>query len=298
VDLGALVRRVVDSLDSQFRHNQFSVTLKVQDGCRPVLLDPEAAEQALENLISNAMKYSPEHREIAITVDSADGYGRVQVRDHGIGIEPRLQRRIFQKFYRIQTDAGTGPQGTGLGLAIVDHIMRGHRGFVRVDSEPGRGSTFWIELPRDRLADPPPPRPVADAAAPAPLPAHELGVLCVEDNPANLALVEQILARHAGVRVIGAPSARLGLELARAHRPALVLLDIHLPEMDGYEALARLRADPATATIPVVALTAHAMPADARRAIEAGFDEYLTKPIDVSVFDAVVGRLLARAGRA
>jgi signal transduction histidine kinase len=147
VDLGALVRRVVDSLDSQFRHNQFSVTLKVQDGCRPVLLDPEAAEQALENLISNAMKYSPEHREIAITVDSADGYGRVQVRDHGIGIEPRLQRRIFQKFYRIQTDAGTGPQGTGLGLAIVDHIMRGHRGFVRVDSEPGRGSTFTLHFP-------------------------------------------------------------------------------------------------------------------------------------------------------
>jgi signal transduction histidine kinase len=147
VDLGALVTRVVESLDSQFRHNQFTVAVRVQDGRRPVLLDPEAAEQALENLISNAMKYSPEHRDIVISVDSVDGYGRVQVTDHGIGIEPRLQRRIFRKFYRIQTDAGTGPQGTGLGLAIVDHIMRGHGGFVRVDSEPGRGSTFTLHFP-------------------------------------------------------------------------------------------------------------------------------------------------------
>jgi len=143
-----------------------------------------------------------------------------------------------------------------------------------------------LDLARRQIA-------AGDAAAPTPLPAQAVSVLYVEDNPANLALVEQILARHTGVRVIGAPSARLGLELARAHRPALVLLDIHLPEMDGYELLARLRAEPATASIPVVALTAQAMPADARRAIEAGFDEYLTKPIDVSVFDAVVRRLLA-----
>jgi signal transduction histidine kinase len=147
VDLGALVRHVVDSLDSQFRHNQFTVKVTVQDGRRPVLIDPEAAEQALENLLSNAMKYSPEHREILVSVDSVDAYGRVSVTDRGIGIEPKQQRRIFRKFYRIQTDAGTGPQGTGLGLAIVDHIMRGHGGFVRVDSEPGRGSTFTLHFP-------------------------------------------------------------------------------------------------------------------------------------------------------
>jgi signal transduction histidine kinase len=112
-----------------------------------VLLDPEAAEQALENLLSNAMKYSPEHREILVQVDAVDGYGRVRVTDRGIGIAPRLQRKIFRKFYRIQHDAGSGPQGTGLGLAIVDHIMRGHHGFVRVDSEPGRGSTFTLHFP-------------------------------------------------------------------------------------------------------------------------------------------------------
>ncbi len=147
VDLGELTRRVVESLESQFRHNQYEVSVRVADHLPPVLLDPEAAEQALENLLSNAMKYSPEHRDIQVEVDAVDGYGRVRVSDRGIGIAPKLQRKIFRKFYRIQHDAGTGPQGTGLGLAIVEHIMRGHNGFVRVDSELGRGSTFTLHFP-------------------------------------------------------------------------------------------------------------------------------------------------------
>ncbi|HYM24659.1 MAG TPA: HAMP domain-containing sensor histidine kinase [Vicinamibacterales bacterium] len=146
VDLSAMTRRVLESLDSQFRHNQFSIVVKL-DGPVPVLIDEEAAQQALENLLSNAMKYSPENREIAVEVKAADGYGTVSVVDRGIGIPGRLQRRIFRKFYRVQTDAGTGPQGTGLGLAIVDHVMRGHRGFVRVESEPGKGSTFTLHFP-------------------------------------------------------------------------------------------------------------------------------------------------------
>jgi len=145
-DLATLTRHVLDSLDSQFRHNQFTVTSKLNPSV-PVLIDPEATEQALENLISNAMKYSPEHREISVVVDREDGYGVVRVMDRGVGITPRLQGKIFQKFYRIQTDAGSGPQGTGLGLAIVDHVMRGHGGFVRVKSEPGRGSTFTLHFP-------------------------------------------------------------------------------------------------------------------------------------------------------
>jgi signal transduction histidine kinase len=146
VNLTGLTRRVLDSLDSQFRHNQFTVTSHL-DGDVPVLIDEEAAVQALENLISNAMKYSPEHHDIVVAVDREDGYGVVKVIDRGIGVPARLQRKIFRKFYRIQTDAGSGPQGTGLGLAIVDHVMRGHDGFVRVDSEPGRGSTFTLHFP-------------------------------------------------------------------------------------------------------------------------------------------------------
>jgi signal transduction histidine kinase len=146
VNLTELTRGVLDSLDSQFRHNQFAVTARL-DGDVWVQIDPEATVQALENLISNAMKYSPEHREIVVAVDQVDGHGVVRVTDRGIGVSPRLQRKIFRKFYRVQHDAGSGPQGTGLGLAIVDHVMRAHDGFVRVESEPGRGSTFTLHFP-------------------------------------------------------------------------------------------------------------------------------------------------------
>jgi signal transduction histidine kinase len=146
VNLTELTQRVLESLDSQFRHNQFTVTSRLDNDVY-VLIDPEAAVQALENLISNAMKYSPEHREIVVEVDRVDNYGVVRVTDRGVGVPPRLQRKIFRKFFRVQTDAGSGPQGTGLGLAIVDHVMRGHDGFVRVESEPGRGSTFTLHFP-------------------------------------------------------------------------------------------------------------------------------------------------------
>jgi len=145
-DLADVTRRVVESLDSQFRHNQFTVTLHA-DGQVPVLIDPEAAEQALENLLSNAMKYSPDDREIVVSVGREGEFGVVRVTDHGIGIPARLRRKIFRKFFRVQADAGSGPQGTGLGLAIVEHVMRGHHGFVRVQSEPGRGSTFSLHFP-------------------------------------------------------------------------------------------------------------------------------------------------------
>jgi signal transduction histidine kinase len=146
VNLTDLTRGVLESLESQFQHNQFTVNARL-DGEVPVLIDREAAVQAIENLISNAMKYSPEHREITVDVDRDGGYGVVRVADRGIGVPPRLHSKIFRKFYRVQTDAGSGPQGTGLGLAIVDHVMRGHGGFVRVDSEPGRGSTFTLHFP-------------------------------------------------------------------------------------------------------------------------------------------------------
>jgi len=146
VNLTGLTRGVLESLESQFQHNQFRVTSHL-DGDVPVLIDPEAAIQAIENLISNAMKYSPEQREIVVDVEREGGYGVIRVTDRGIGVPARLQSKIFHKFYRIHPDAGSGPQGTGLGLAIVDHVMRGHGGFVRVDSEPGRGSTFTLYFP-------------------------------------------------------------------------------------------------------------------------------------------------------
>lgn len=146
-DLADITRRVLAALQSQFTQNQFRVTFEQAGTIPPVLVDADAVEQAIENLLTNAMKYSGESRDIVVRVGREDGFACVSVADRGIGIPRRHQRRIFRKFYRIEADAVTGPQGCGLGLAIVDHTMRGHGGHVRVESEPDRGSTFTLCFP-------------------------------------------------------------------------------------------------------------------------------------------------------
>lgn len=151
-DLGELVRTVVRSLDSQFQQGLFRVVTDVPPSVFPVLVDPEAVRQALENLLSNAMKYSPDDRHITVRLRRVKDAVELQVVDRGIGIAPRHHRRIFRKFYRIEPNPPLGAPGTGLGLAIVDDIMRGHRGSIRVESEPGRGSTFSLRFPIDREA--------------------------------------------------------------------------------------------------------------------------------------------------
>lgn len=153
LDLAAITRRVLTSLEGQFQQNQFTVTTRLPETLPPVLGDEEAVGQALENLLSNAMKYSQAQREIEVDGGQADRYAYVSVKDRGIGIPPRLRRRIFRKFYRIELDDGCGPQGCGLGLAIVDHVMRAHGGFVQVDSVPGQGSTFSLHFPIGAEAD-------------------------------------------------------------------------------------------------------------------------------------------------
>ncbi|HEY7789621.1 MAG TPA: HAMP domain-containing sensor histidine kinase, partial [Vicinamibacterales bacterium] len=124
----------------------FTVTTRIEPGAT-VWADAEAVEQAFENLLSNAMKYSPERREIEVETGQVESYGYLRVRDHGVGIPPKFQRKIFRKFYRVEPDDGNGPQGCGLGLAIVDYVVRAHGGRVDVESELGQGSTFTIKLP-------------------------------------------------------------------------------------------------------------------------------------------------------
>ena len=146
-DLSESVNKVLARMETQFSQGNFSVTAKVDPDLPRVLADHDAAEQAIENLLANAMKYSADAKQIEIEAKRADGHIVISITDHGIGIARREQGRIFRKFYRVQQELGGGPQGTGLGLAIVDHTMRGHGGFVRVESEPERGSTFSLHFP-------------------------------------------------------------------------------------------------------------------------------------------------------
>jgi signal transduction histidine kinase len=146
-DLNESVRKVLARMETQFEQAHFSVTTTIEPDLPRILADEGAAEQAIENLLANAMKYSGEARRIEVTASRVNGHIVVSVTDHGIGISRREQGRIFRKFYRVQRELGGGPQGTGLGLAIVDHTMRGHGGFVRVESEPDSGSTFSLHFP-------------------------------------------------------------------------------------------------------------------------------------------------------
>lgn len=146
-DLSETVTKVLARMSTQFEQGDFTITADIAPGLPRVLADEGAAEQAIENLLANAIKYSGESKTIAVNARRSDGHIVISVTDHGIGISRREQGRIFRKFYRVQRELGGGPQGTGLGLAIVDHTMRGHGGFVRVESEPGRGSTFSLYFP-------------------------------------------------------------------------------------------------------------------------------------------------------
>jgi signal transduction histidine kinase len=146
-DLAESVNKVLARMATQFAQGNFTVTPTIDSDLPRVMADEGAAEQAIENLLANAMKYSGDARRIEIEAGRRNGYIVISVTDHGIGISRREQGRIFRKFYRVQQDLGGGPQGTGLGLAIVDHTMRGHGGYVGVDSEPERGSTFSLHFP-------------------------------------------------------------------------------------------------------------------------------------------------------
>ena len=266
-------------------------------------------KQVLLNLLSNALKYNRPLGRVdvtAVTMDAATadadadadkpGRVRISVRDTGVGIRAEHLALLFQPFSRLETGPG-GAEGTGIGLTISERLVQLMGGRLGVHSEPGVGSEFWIELPAATLAQSPTAGVPAARAGLAPPGMASLQVLYVEDNPANLRLVEEILARHEGVALLTAPTASLGLELARAHLPDLLLLDIHLPDSDGYQVLAQLRADPATRGMQAVAVTAYAMPGDIRRALDAGFDAHLPKPIDIAGLDALVQHARARRGR-
>jgi signal transduction histidine kinase/CheY-like chemotaxis protein len=251
-------------------------------------------KQVLLNLLSNAIKYNRPGGWVRIGGEpAAPGMQRVVVADSGQGIGPEGMAQLFEPFARLGAEHGA-IEGTGIGLSITRRLVEMMGGAVGATSQAGVGSRFWIDLPTDRLAAAPALPVEPETAEGAALGDRPACVLYVEDNPANLALVQQIVDRHAGVRMISAPSGTLGFGLAISHRPDLILLDIHLPDMSGHAVLQKLRAHPETRTIPVVAVTANAMPDDAARAREAGFDEYMTKPLDIRRFDAMLQRLLQR----
>lgn len=296
VALGEVVAECRGMMEGQAAARGLTLIFPPPDLPGFVLGDRTRVKQVLLNLLSNAVKYNTPQGTIEVhCFRPRPGSLRLAIRDQGPGLLPEQLAQLFQPFNRLGQGAGE-EEGSGIGLVLAKRLVELMGGVIGVESRPGAGSEFWFDLqevsgPRQalegRLAFPP-----AEPADPG-LPVVD--VLYVEDNPANLALVEQLLARYPGLRLLTAVDGPAGLALARMALPAAVLMDINLPGMSGYEALERLRAEPATSRIPVIAISANAMASDRERGLQAGFADYITKPIEVAgLLDSLQGVLGSR----
>jgi PAS domain S-box-containing protein len=295
VSLAEVVREAQAMTESMANQRGIRVIYTQKDELH-VSADRTRLKQIVLNLVSNAIKYNREMGIVVVECSALSaGRVRISVRDTGAGLSREQLDALFQPFNRLGQEAGA-EEGTGIGLVVTKRLVELMQGEIGVTSTVGMGSLFWIELnaatPAEMHAT-----KAATPATPAEMakPARQLQaagtpptLLYIEDNPANLRLVEDILRFHTNFAVMSALDGAQGIALARQHHPDVILMDMNLPGISGAEAQHVLRADPDTADIPVIALTANAMPHDVKAAIAAGFFRYITKPIDIDeLLDAI-----------
>ena len=256
-----------------------------------VLADRTRLKQVLINLFFNAVKYNKPEGTVVVDCTAASPESvRISVTDTGAGLPEEKLAQLFQPFNRLGKETGV-EEGTGIGLVVAKRLVELMGGSIGVDSTVGAGTVFWIELTpcaAPQLIDAGTDSAVSNQASVASSTAPRT-LLYVEDNPANLRLVEELIARRRDLRLLSAADGMLGIELAREFIPEVILMDINLPGISGIEAMRILRTDPATAHIPIVAISANAIPGDIRKGLDAGFFRYLTKPIVVNEFMDTLG---------
>jgi PAS domain S-box-containing protein len=276
-------------IEPQAQKRGVQLTFPVLDDLFYVHADRTRVKQVMVNLLSNAIKYNRVGGTVVVkcAMHGSDRV-RVSVTDTGAGLTPEQLAQLFQPFNRLGQESSI-EEGTGIGLVVTKQLVELMGGVIGVESSVGSGSVFWVELPaanapelafddmHEVAADKP-----GDAAA-DPLQSRRT-LLYVEDNPANLVLVEQLIARRGDLTLLTAINGHLGIQMARAHQPDVILMDINLPGISGYGVLKVLNEDSATAHIPIMALSANAVPRDIQKGIDAGFFRYLTKPIEVVEF--------------
>jgi len=300
VNVAELLTETLDLIRPLAAEREIRIQAPSERGCAGVVqADRQRLRQVLLNLASNAVKYNRHGGSIGFACKAAaDGRIRILVHDTGPGIPTDKLQRLFTPFDRLGAEH-TDIQGTGMGLALSKGLAEAMGGTLTAHSVQGQGSTFTLEL---AVAEDPLERYQRDLSArPAPVHNHHAGpertVLYVEGNPSNLRLVERLLGQRGGVRLLTTTQGHLVHGLARQHRPDLVMLDLHLPDIGGEEVLRRLQADPHTAHLPVVVLSADATPGQIQRLLAAGASQYLTKPLDVTRFLEVVDQLPQAAHR-
>ncbi len=288
LDLGALAGQALPLVAELAQRHGVRLLREPIAGC--ALADRTRALQVLVNLLTNAIKYNRPGGEVRVSGRSDGASVTLSVVDSGRGMSGAQLERLFEPFDRLGAER-EGIEGTGIGMTIVKTLVTSMGGTIAVSSTPGIGSRFDVTLPAADPAMPFVPAPEPPNTAPAPIAAPRGQLLYIEDNPVNVMLVEEIVRGLSGLSIHSEGSGSEGVARAAALRPDLVLVDMQLPDFDGYEVLRRLRAQPETADIPCVALSANAMPEDIARARAAGFDDYWTKPID---FRSFLGALEAR----
>jgi PAS domain S-box-containing protein len=290
VSLAEVMLECQGMIEGQAQKRGIKMTFHRFDASCFVHADRTRLKQILVNFLSNAIKYNREWGTVEVTISAPSQERiRVSIEDTGAGLTPEKLGQLFQPFNRLGQEAG-GEEGTGIGLVVAKQLIELMGGVIGVESAVGVGSVFWFELMA--AADPQLAVRSDEARTPVQTPVQAQVptggrvriLLYVEDNPANLKLVEQIVARRPDLRLLTAVTGNQGIEIARESHPEVILMDINLPDIGGIEVLGILRKDPATAHIPVVAISANAMPHDIEKGMQAGFFRYLTKPIKVNEF--------------
>jgi len=283
-------------IEHQAQQRGIGITFPSFDEPCFVRADHTRVKQVVVNLLSNAIKYNTPQGRVDVTCrEVAPGRVRISIRDTGPGLSPQQLGQLFQAFNRLGQE-GRGEEGTGIGLVVAKRLVELMGGAIGVDSSVGSGSEFWFELLADTPSEESSEAEPARASRPtAILNSGRRTVLYVEDNAANLMLVEQIIGRQQDLHLLTAATGWQGLQAAREALPDLILMDINLPDLNGFEVLETLRSNPLTAQIPVIALSANAMSLDIERALRAGFCRYLTKPIKLDEFLAAMEEAFAAA---
>ncbi len=297
VSLTTVMQECLAMVEPQAQARGVSVTLHTVEIPYAVLADRVRLKQVLINLLSNAIIYNKQNGTVVMDcTKSTRGRIHISITDTGAGLPPEKLAQLFQPFNRLGQESGS-VKGTGIGLVACKRLVELMGGVIGVESTVGKGSVFWIELIVDNT-----PQPATDNTAPTQRAAQDRRsaplrtLLYVEDNPASLMLVEKIIEGQPHLRLLSAHDGHHGITLARTHLPAVILMDINLPGISGLQALKILREDPVTAHIPVLAISANAIPSDIKKGLEAGFFRYLTKPIKVNEFMQALDLALDLAG--
>lgn len=295
VALPELMHECKTMIEPQALNRNITLNFPEFDSAFVVTADNTRLKQVLINLLSNAIKYNRPNGKVTVTcAEYSPGRARISVEDTGEGLAPEQLSQLFQPFNRLGKENST-EEGTGIGLVMTKRLIKLMGGKISVASEVGKGTLFSVELAMGVATV----EPVNELVAPPKLKLEQIKniakrtLLYVEDNPANLALVEDIIATRPDLFLLSAGDGFAGIELARLAQPDLILMDINLPGMSGTEALKVIAKDPLTKHIPVIALSANAIPRDIEKGLEAGFFRYLTKPIRIDEFMSALDAAVA-----